>query len=199
MAPPICKRTMKRALAWFVATLAAYAVILYLMGGYEAPSAIYHTLLLAFPVWLITVNRANIRELGLVKGDWQSGLILAIVVTVLGFIIILAKTGLALPAPDVSLASTIVYAPVTEELFFRGYMQPKLESRFGQWPGLVITAILFTVIHLPKVLLTSLAGPLDLIAFFVLGLIFGYVRDVGKSVYYPTLCHVGYNLSTVFG
>jgi membrane protease YdiL (CAAX protease family) len=190
---------MKRGLAWFAGTLAAYAVILYLMGGYETPSAIYHTLLLAFPVWLMRVDRANIRELGLVRGEWQSGLTLAITITVLAFIRIWARTGLALPAPDVALALTIIYSPVAEELFFRGYMQPKLESRFGRWLGLVITAVLFTIIHLPKVLLTPLVGPLDLIAFFVLGVIFGYVRDVGKSVYYPTLCHVGYNLSTVFG
>jgi membrane protease YdiL (CAAX protease family) len=84
-------------------------------------------------------------------------------------------------------------APITEELFFRGYFQPELENRYGKWPGIIITAVLFMVVHLPKILLTTLASPVHLPALFIMGCIFGIIRNEGKSVYYPMLCHAGYN------
>jgi membrane protease YdiL (CAAX protease family) len=188
-------RTMKKGLIWFVGTLLVYAAIMYLMGSYNIPSFIYHTLLLVFPLGLILLNRANIQLLGLVRGKYRPGLSLAVGLIALSLAIFWWRYGLALPTLNAVLASTVIYAPITEELFFRGYLQPGLESRYGKWVGLVITATLFTIIHLPKVLLTPLAAPIDLLTFFIMGMAFGFIRDTSESVYYPMLCHIGYNFA----
>ena len=39
-------------------------------------------------------------------------------------------------------------APIAEELLFRGLAQPALQRRMGPWPGLVVTAVLFGLVHL---------------------------------------------------
>ncbi len=181
-------------LIWLVGTLLLYAALLYLMASYEIPSLIYHTLLLAYPLWLLR-TRANIRLLGLVKGKVWAGLSLAIGIIALQMIISWRQWGLVLPTLNIIMVKTVIYSPVTEELFFRGYLQPALEEKFGRWPGLLMTAALFMVVHLPKVLLTGLASPIDLVTLFALGVVFGFIRDISKSVYYPMLCHAGYNFA----
>jgi membrane protease YdiL (CAAX protease family) len=39
-------------------------------------------------------------------------------------------------------------APVAEELFFRGYLQTRLEERWSRWPAIGITAALFGAFHM---------------------------------------------------
>lgn len=185
-------------MTWFIIILLIYTILLYFLGTYEMPSLIYHTLLLAFPLGLVLGKRANIQSFGLVKGIPKVGLSLSLIAIILAFLLSLLRFKLSLPELHISLLATVIYAPITEELFFRGYLQPKLQGRFGRWLGLIITAVLFTIIHLPKVFLTPLAAPSNLLLFFVLGVVFGIIRDESDSVYYPILCHAGYNAVTAF-
>jgi len=186
---------MRKGVIWFIVTLLAYVLILFYFGGYEIPSYIYHTLLLVFPLVLIFANRDNVQLLGLVKGNWKSGLSITCGVIAVTLVVFRFRYGeFSLPALNSGLLNTVIFAPIAEELFFRGYFQPKLETRYSKWVGIIITAILFMVIHLPKILLTPLAALVDLPALFLLGCIFGIIRDESGSVYYPMLCHAGYNM-----
>ena len=36
-----------------------------------------------------------------------------------------------------------------EEIGWRGYMQPRLLARFGFWPGIGLTALIWAIWHLP--------------------------------------------------
>jgi len=62
---------------------------------------------------------------------------------------------------------TFLFIAVPEELFFRGWLQNLLERRFGRYPALFVTAILFGLSHFNKravhfnwryVLLAAIAG-----------------------------------------
>lgn len=185
---------MRKGVIWFVVTLVIYVLILYYFAGYEAQSYLYHTLLLAFPVYLILTNRDNLAPLGLVKGSWQSGLSITAGVIIIVLVVFRFRYGgFSLPDLNSGLINTIIMAPISEELFFRGYFQPQLTVKYGKWPGIIITAALFMAVHLPKIFFTPLAGLVNLPALFVLGCIFGIIRSESNSVYYPMLCHAGYN------
>ena len=51
-----------------------------------------------------------------------------------------------------ALASYAVVA-FAEETLYRGFLQGRLEGWLGYWPGYLITALLFTALHLPARLL----------------------------------------------
>jgi membrane protease YdiL (CAAX protease family) len=87
---------------------------------------------------------------------------------------------------------------MAEELSLRGYIQPKLEARCGKWPGLVLTALLFSVLHLPKIFLRQASPPVLLVVAFIFGIVFGFIRDKTNSIYYPVLCHGAINLIVFF-
>ena len=96
--------------------------------------------------------------------------------------------------------SLMLWYPVLEELLFRGALQGFFRSTaFGQWAlkGLslanVLTAILFTILHL-----VYRADPLAWLVFFP-GLVFGYFRDRHGSILGPVILHAAYNACLIPG
>lgn len=82
-----------------------------------------------------------------------------------------------------------VLGPIFEEVVFRGFLFPLLARSVGAWPGIVLTAIPFALLHGPQdqwawqqVLLVGLAG-----------VAFGYTRYKTGSTAASTLVHAGYN------
>ena len=70
---------------------------------------------------------------------------------------------------------------IGEELFFRGYLQQKL-IKWNRSPhiGIIITAILFSIIHF------QFSG---LIPRFILGVLLGYIFYWSSSLWIPIIAH----------
>jgi membrane protease YdiL (CAAX protease family) len=84
-----------------------------------------------------------------------------------------------------------------EELFFRGFLLRKLEARFPpkrRWLGggvglaLVLSAVAFALIHLPK------DGDPRALATFFPGLLFGWMRSATGSILASTVTHGASNI-----
>lgn len=86
-----------------------------------------------------------------------------------------------------ALATVAVVAPFFEELLFRGALLPVMARRWGWWPGIAATGLLFGAIHLQ---------PAGMPALGVLGLVLGAAfRKAGLLA--PILVHALWN-GTVF-
>jgi membrane protease YdiL (CAAX protease family) len=83
-----------------------------------------------------------------------------------------------------------VIAPFTEELFFRGFLQPLFSRTFGVAAGISITAILFGALHAPEY---SWAWQYALAVAFA-GAVFGWVRARANSIIPSAIMHACYNL-----
>jgi membrane protease YdiL (CAAX protease family) len=82
-----------------------------------------------------------------------------------------------------------VIAPFTEELFFRGFLQPLFSRTFGVSAGILITAILFGAVHAPEY---SWAWQYAVAVAFA-GAVFGWVRARANSIIPSTIMHGCYN------
>jgi len=103
------------------------------------------------------------------------------------------------------LVMLIVVGP-SEEIAFRGYTQKGLVRNLGNKSGIIITALIFTMIHLLTLFLTALNSPISFLVTFILmffpyfvlslllGLIF-YNRD--ENLIAPIVLHGVYNSFTV--
>ncbi len=79
----------------------------------------------------------------------------------------------------------IGFAPgIFEELFFRGYMQRRLLQAWSPWAAILVTALLFGILHLQ---------PHQVIFAFVLGLWLGVIAWRTGSIWVPMLCHAVWN------
>jgi membrane protease YdiL (CAAX protease family) len=71
----------------------------------------------------------------------------------------------------------IVVAPLTEEIFFRGFLYRILRGRMGLWPALVINGALFGAIHLTS------GGPLAVALIAPLGFLLCLIYERSGSLY----------------
>jgi len=83
----------------------------------------------------------------------------------------------------------ITFAPVLEELFFRGFLYPVLARRFGIAIAVLTTAAAFSLIHAPQ--LGRAWGPVLVI--FMVGMALTLTRAITKSVAAGLLMHMAYN------
>lgn len=85
---------------------------------------------------------------------------------------------------------TVVGAPVVEELFFRGFAQRAAVGRLGRPLGVVLTSVLFGLVHFQLLQLPAL------IAFgAVLGVLADRAGRLGPSI----VTHMAFNATTVVG
>jgi|GEM_PF-2832416 len=72
-------------------------------------------------------------------------------------------------------------APVVEEVFFRGVLQNAIKRKLGTWAGIILSACLFSLMH-PQL-------PLGLLPLMVLGIVFGIIAEVRKSLVPSIVAH----------
>jgi membrane protease YdiL (CAAX protease family) len=86
-------------------------------------------------------------------------------------------------------AMAVLVAPLVEETLFRGYLYPLFARSFGIAPGIVLTGVLFGLMHGAQ-----LGWTWCLVSMLILvGIIFTIVRARTGSVFASFLMHLGYN------
>ncbi|MEL6347704.1 MAG: CPBP family intramembrane glutamic endopeptidase, partial [Myxococcota bacterium] len=95
-------------------------------------------------------------------------------------------TELFLHWPSVEGGLIVLYAvfvaPLVEELLFRGFFLPPLIERLGAWGGIVVTAVLFGLMHL--------SDPLVVPPLVLLGVALGWLRHRSGSVWTSLALHM---------
>ena len=77
-----------------------------------------------------------------------------------------------------------VAVPFVEELLFRGFLQRALKKHWGSWPAIIISALVFGIIHLEPWYLFGLVG---------VGVLLGYIYDKTGSILASTVTHGAFN------
>jgi membrane protease YdiL (CAAX protease family) len=76
----------------------------------------------------------------------------------------------------------VLAAPVSEEVFFRGFLFGGLRGRISFWPAAVISGLLFGLVHLP-------GGPLQVPPLAVFGILLAWLYERTGSLGPPILMH----------
>jgi membrane protease YdiL (CAAX protease family) len=87
------------------------------------------------------------------------------------------------------MAMAVLVAPLVEETVFRGYLYPLVAKTFGILPGILVTGILFGLMHGMQLGWTP--GFVILLSF--VGLVFTFARARTGTVLASYLLHLGYN------
>lgn len=94
----------------------------------------------------------------------------------------------------------VVLAPLAEELFFRGMLFPAFARRMGVWAAILLSALLFAVLHVgtgatgdvaPNAILAGLIFPL--------GVLLAWIYHRRGTLVTPIIVHAVFNLLAVVG
>jgi membrane protease YdiL (CAAX protease family) len=88
----------------------------------------------------------------------------------------------------------------SQELFFRGYLQKKLEKEYGNFLGLISASLLFAIWHITIRFSPEWILPISLLKVFLVGLLLGLSFQKTRNLIAPCLSHflVGIFLSNYF-
>jgi membrane protease YdiL (CAAX protease family) len=90
---------------------------------------------------------------------------------------------------------TVIFAPVLEEILFRGFAYQRLvQSRLGIVGAIVVTPVAWALIHLDPMHLAKGSNPIFIPFIFFLGLLFGWLRERSGSTVLTVLVHTQWNL-----
>ncbi|HHT9121095.1 MAG TPA: lysostaphin resistance A-like protein [Candidatus Hypogeohydataceae bacterium YC41] len=81
-----------------------------------------------------------------------------------------------------------LFGPFTEELLFRGFLQPALREIVGAWKAVLLSALLFSFVHLNIYVFLQI---------FLLGLILAYLFEKTGTLIAPIFVHMLHNTATL--
>jgi membrane protease YdiL (CAAX protease family) len=129
-------------------------------------------------VWMVGIRRRPLSDLGITTRRLGLSLIIQVILAILLF---LSRFGELNPPeleeliPLIALALTIGFF---EALFWRGWVQLRIEEAFGILPGIVLGSALYAVYHI------GYGMPSSEIAFlFLIGLMFAVVFRITKNIF----------------
>jgi membrane protease YdiL (CAAX protease family) len=164
--------------------------------GSEAAAFLYYLLSMGIPLWIVFTLRKKSGQTEFNFKVSHPRVIPFIVISTpaLVFGAILPITEL-IPVPESVQESlpvdffqtgvfnfiiTVVVAPIFEELIFRGIMLDGLLKRYNAWKSILVTSLLFGLVHL---------NPWQFLAGLFLGLFIGWIYHETKSLAMPILIH----------
>lgn len=214
------------ALAFVLASTAARAVAMFGPGAWRALFLLVCIAMAALP-WLV-LSRTGRCQVGLQRPRALGWLPLGLVLGVLaasacfwfGFALYgtgtdhwfasVARSFRQQPTTGFSLLQlhlmftivAILFSPIGEEIFFRGFLQKVLEDRYGRTIATVTEAALFALVHLchhgilvtaAGVELQPVSGALWVAQMFLLSLMFAWLRRRSDSIVPAIVAHAGFN------
>ncbi len=207
---------------WLIVSIVFYAAYsgrsLIFGDFYMLNTGIFHGLLVIPIVILLKIRRRTLAYFGIRKGKRLTWMALGLIAFVMGLFVRLLWLGgsfrdlAVLPALEL-----LIVVPVTEELFFRGFLQTGLPKRLGWW-AVPCSSLLFALSHIPKAVLYNSTtmnmfslipwsavskygffGAHDIPGYitgiFVMGLALGVLFKETESLISPTAMHILYNLT----
>ena len=81
-----------------------------------------------------------------------------------------------------------LFGPFTEEVLFRGFLQPALREAVGAWKAIFLSAFLFAFVHLNVYVFLQI---------FLLGLVLAYLFEKTGTLLSPIFVHMLHNITTL--
>ena len=96
---------------------------------------------------------------------------------------------------EMFLAFGILVAPFAEEFYFRGLLYPALQRRVGAVASVIITSVLFALMHASQ--LANSLGPV--VVLLIVGILLTIIRARTGSLAAPFIVHLAYNSALFLG
>jgi membrane protease YdiL (CAAX protease family) len=92
-------------------------------------------------------------------------------------------------------SALVLLQAASEEIYFRGWLQPFLAGNWGTVPAVLVTAIIFAAMHA----MGGARTPFSLLNLLLGGLLFGLLAVQGRGIAAPLAAHLAWNWTEMIG
>lgn len=139
-------------------------------------------------VYTVWMRRRTLATLGITLGSWRRTAILALLLALVQFSITLWRVQLPAPVDWIPLLTMSLAVGLFEAVFFRGFIQGRLEASFGTGTAVLGASVLYALYHVGY----GMAGS-ELLFLFGLGVTYAIAYRVAGSIFvlWPLLTPLG--------
>jgi uncharacterized protein len=139
-------------------------------------------------IYTVWMRRRPLADLGLTTKNWRQAVGLGLVLGLIQFFLTLYDYDLPAPIDWVPLLTMSLMVGIFEAVFFRGFIQTRLNASLGPIPGVVAAAALYALYHVGYGM-----GMREMAFLFGLGLVYGiaYACVNNVLVLWPVLIPLG--------
>lgn len=161
-------------------------------------------------VYLFCIKRYKLswRDIGIRKLSWKDflwtfGAVIFLIVVSIAVLMIMEKMGISFENSKtetvqndksiysfcIAVIGAAVISPIYEEILYRGVFYTFFRDKYGIWGGVLISSIIFTVVHIP----TYNTLPVN----FFSGVVFAWLYEKTNSILSAMIAHALFNFIAV--
>ncbi len=161
-------------------------------------------------VYLFCIKRYKLswKDIGIRKLSWRNFLwtvvaLIFLIIVSIAILMIMEKMGISFEnsktetiqndksiyAFCIAVIGAAVISPIYEEILYRGVFYTFFRDRYGIWGGVLISSIIFTVVHIP----TYNTLPVN----FLSGVVFAWLYEKTNSILSAMIAHALFNFIAV--
>ncbi|GAB5493287.1 MAG: hypothetical protein Phog2KO_35020 [Phototrophicaceae bacterium] len=165
----------------------------------DMPRALARVFVVLLPAIFHILRQKDVPKLDYLqlKENWLQGFLIGVLIASIYLAFTIATTMenpmIALPVAPAIWFNFIIGSPFAEELLFRGVLFNELNRVTSSYLAIIISALLFAILHLPVWIILD-GMPIGLLAqnfiqIFIYGLIFAMMMKFTKSLWTPLSAH----------
>lgn len=127
--------------------------------------------------WMVVVRKRSLADLGLTTRRWAISVILQLILALLLYFTTLAKVQLPPVSQLLPLVALALAIGFFEAVFWRGWVQLRIEESFGIIPGILLASLLYALYHVGYAMPTS-----EMVFLFFIGILFAVIFRLTKNI-----------------
>lgn len=144
---------------------------------------------IAVPVlYTVLVRKRPISALGITKDKLVVSIVLGLAFSVVQYFMTLLNIGIPSMAEFLPLATMALAVGLYENIFFRGWVQRRMEEYFGAIPAILLSAVIYALYHIGYGM-----GAGEIVTLFIVGLVYSTIFRLTQNIFilYPFLTPTG--------
>lgn len=139
-------------------------------------------------VWTVIVKKRTFSALGIKKDKLVISILLGIILSVVQYFLTIRNIELPVAGEFIPLITMSLAVGFYENIFYRGWVQLRMEECFGIIPGIVLSAVMYAIYHIGYGMPAN-----EMIVLLVVGLVYSIIFRFTSNIFilFPFLTPTG--------
>ncbi len=139
-------------------------------------------------IWTVIIKKRPLSELGIKRDKIVISIILGIILSVIQYFLTIKNIEVPAAKELIPLATMAIAVGFYENIFYRGWVQLRMEEYFGIIPGIVLSAVIYSLYHIGYGMPSN-----EIITLFIVGLVYSVIFRLTSNIFilFPLLTPTG--------
>ena len=139
-------------------------------------------------IWTVLIKKRPLSDLGIKRDKLILSLVLGIILSATQYFLTIRNIEIPALKELIPLITMLIAVSFYENLFYRGWVQLRMEEYFGIIPGIMLSAVIYSLYHIGYGMPLS-----EIVTLFIIGLVYSIIFRLTTNIFilFPFLTPTG--------